>query len=239
MQYEKKDLRIKCRENYLAITRFAGLGDAANKNRIVSLHGAGSAVRQRTFYLGERIAKLGGDFICFDFSGHGESTGTLAASSLQLRRDEALCVIEQLFGGVPDVIIGNSMGGYVAMELLQYIQPKKIVLLCPAIYSSAAFDVQFDEKFTNILRTPGSFLNNRVEKYLESYEGEVFLAIGTEDNVIPREVIDIIMRSLRNASRVQFENVSGAPHVLHVWASEGHSNGEAFVKKIEDFIFDT
>lgn len=55
---------------------------------VLSLHGAGKADRNRIRYLLERLAELGMSSFCFDFSGHGESTGTLKESSLGRRRQE-------------------------------------------------------------------------------------------------------------------------------------------------------
>src|SRR5258708_187910 len=44
---------------------------------VLSLHGAGAAVRQRVFYLADALADLGLGTFSFDFSGHGESSGNL------------------------------------------------------------------------------------------------------------------------------------------------------------------
>lgn len=72
-------------------------------------------------------------FVRFDYSGHGASDGRFVDGSIGQWRDDALAVLDELTTG-PQVIVGSSMGGWVAM-LLALARPERVhglVLLAPA-----------------------------------------------------------------------------------------------------------
>jgi pimeloyl-ACP methyl ester carboxylesterase len=72
-------------------------------------------------------------FVRFDYSGHGASDGRFVDGSIGLWRDQALAVLDILTTG-PQVIVGSSMGGWIAL-LLALARPERVrglVLLAPA-----------------------------------------------------------------------------------------------------------
>src|SRR5277367_5064447 len=77
---------------------------------VLSLHGAGKSNRNRIRYLLDSLAKDDISSFCFDFSGHGESTGSLEQSSLTKRRQEAISAYQFLDNKKPLTVIGSSMG---------------------------------------------------------------------------------------------------------------------------------
>nr|WP_035705439.1 alpha/beta hydrolase [Niveispirillum irakense] len=63
----------------------------------------------------ERWARdQGRAFIRFDYQGHGASGGEWADGSIGRWRDDALAVLDQLTEG-PQVLVGSSMGGWIAL----------------------------------------------------------------------------------------------------------------------------
>jgi pimeloyl-ACP methyl ester carboxylesterase len=54
----------------------------------------------------------------FDYSGHGQSEGRFADGTISLWLDEAMTVFTELTDG-PTIVVGSSMGGYLAMLLLR------------------------------------------------------------------------------------------------------------------------
>ena len=69
----------------------------------------------------------------FDYSGHGASEGRFVDGSIGQWRDDALAVLDALTTG-PQVIVGSSMGGWIAL-LLALARPERmrgLVLLAPA-----------------------------------------------------------------------------------------------------------
>lgn len=83
--------------------------------------------------LAAHCAASGRAFVRFDYSGHGESDGRFVDGTIGRWRDEALAVLDGLTVG-PQVVVGSSMGGWIAL-LLALAQPQRVrglVLLAPA-----------------------------------------------------------------------------------------------------------
>jgi pimeloyl-ACP methyl ester carboxylesterase len=60
----------------------------------------------------------------FDYSGHGRSSGKIQDGTIGQWLEEALAVFERLTRG-PQIIIGSSMGGYIALLLLRTLMRKR------------------------------------------------------------------------------------------------------------------
>ncbi|HTI65926.1 MAG TPA: alpha/beta hydrolase [Caulobacteraceae bacterium] len=83
--------------------------------------------------LADWAAGKGRDFLRFDYSGHGESSGDFAEGTIGGWRADALAVIDQLTEG-PLVLVGSSMGGWIAC-LAALARPGRVaglVLVAPA-----------------------------------------------------------------------------------------------------------
>jgi pimeloyl-ACP methyl ester carboxylesterase len=84
--------------------------------------------------------RQGHAIVRFDYSGHGESGGDFAAGTIGRWLDESLAVFEAFCRG-PQVLIGSSMGGWLALLLIRELarrsaQPAMIagvVLIAPAV----------------------------------------------------------------------------------------------------------
>lgn len=83
-----------------------------------------------------------GRFGCtrFDYSGHGRSGGSFADGTIGAWLDEAAAVFTSVTAG-PQVVVGSSMGGYIALLLLRRLMErapdaaariKAMVLIAPA-----------------------------------------------------------------------------------------------------------
>ena len=73
-------------------------------------------------------------FVRFDYLGHGASTGRLRDGTVSRWRDDALAVLDALTIG-PQILVGSSMGGWIAL-LLAVQRPERIaalLLIAPAI----------------------------------------------------------------------------------------------------------
>jgi len=83
--------------------------------------------------LAEQARATGGDYIRFDYFGHGESDGAFENGTISRWREDALAVIDDLTDG-PLVLVGSSMGGWLAC-LAAIARPdrvKAMVLIAPA-----------------------------------------------------------------------------------------------------------
>ena len=160
--------------------------------RLLFIHGAGTASRDRTLALALKLAENNISSFAFDLSGHGESTGKLEESSLVKRAIEAKEALKFLTKESSIGICAFSMGGHVALELLKTNPIKALILFAPAIYDKEAFEVPFNKNFSEIIRKHESWKKADVVNALEDFTGNLLICIGDKDEVIPGGVIDMI-----------------------------------------------
>lgn len=73
----------------------------------------------------ERWARdQGRAFVRFDYHAHGASSGDWADGSIGRWRDDALAVLDRLTDG-PQILVGSSMGGWIAL-LLALARPERV-----------------------------------------------------------------------------------------------------------------
>lgn len=74
----------------------------------------------------------------FDYSGHGQSSGEFLDGTISDWLEDACCVFEQVTKG-PQILVGSSMGGWLALLLNRALRAKgddrvqAIVLIAPAV----------------------------------------------------------------------------------------------------------
>jgi len=83
--------------------------------------------------LSDWAERQGRAFLRFDYFGHGRSSGDFAQGTISRWRDDALAVLDGLTQG-PQILVGSSMGGWIA-TLLARARPERIaglLLIAPA-----------------------------------------------------------------------------------------------------------
>lgn len=75
-------------------------------------------------FLEQQCRSRGQGYVRFDYSGHGASGGEFAALNLSSWKDDAQTVLDNLTKG-PVILVGSSMGGWIAL-LLAFEKPQKI-----------------------------------------------------------------------------------------------------------------
>lgn len=128
----------RCRIAYLAQAAAAG-GDA--RPGLFWLNGFNSKMLStKASAAAEWAREQGLAMLRFDYSGHGSSEGRLEDGTLSRWLEEARTAFAELTRG-PQVIIGSSMGGHLALQMLQRLQEespaeaqriKALVLIAPA-----------------------------------------------------------------------------------------------------------
>jgi pimeloyl-ACP methyl ester carboxylesterase len=74
--------------------------------------------------LAEHCRSRGHSFLRFDYFGHGASSGDFRAGSIGRWAEDALAVIDELTEG-PQILVGSSMGGWIAL-LAALARPDRI-----------------------------------------------------------------------------------------------------------------
>lgn len=185
--------------------------------RLLALHGGGQSSRRGVQYLLDGLANGGVPSASFDFSGHGESSGEVAGSSLRERMAQAASVAAHVAPQEPLSLMATSMGGHIACRLIERLNPPALVLFCPAAYTAQAEDAPFGPVFQGILRATTDYASSPAFTALEQFEGRLLLVHGTDDAVIPAQVLEQYAHRARRAKSVEVVRLAGAGHKLHAW----------------------
>ncbi len=82
-----------------------------------------------------------------------------------------------------DIIIGYSLGGYIAINLAKKIQVDQLILFCPAIYSDQAVHKIYGLDFKNEISKPYSFYSSSIWNFLMSYRKNILIIYGELDGI--------------------------------------------------------
>jgi len=185
------------------------------KPTVLFLHGAGISNKDRYYPLSHHLLEKGVSSFAFDFSGQGESTGHLQKSSLEKRVQEAETALQFFDLSQPLTVVGASMSGHIALELLgRHPEIETIILFCPALYALEAFRPAFDSGFSDIIRMPNSWRKSAVLEHLREFTGNFLVAIGEEDTVIPEGVIELLVENSEKAKKRELVRLPGITHQL-------------------------
>lgn len=218
-----EELTIATPDHRLAATRV--LPDGGGRPHILTLHGLGAtATRHSVRYLLDALARDGHASLCFEFSGNGDSSGTLALSSLRRRRDELLAAAATLDPARAPILIGTSMGGHLAAWSVPVLRPRGLVLFCPAAYPAHATDLAFGDGFTR----PGAYPDSPAFAGIRQFDGDLLIVAGREDRVVPADVIDAYVDNARGARSCQVVWLDDCDHFIHRMLP-GHETARATV----------
>lgn len=165
---------------------------------VLFLHGGGLKTTRKR-YEKLRIDLLNNNIFsyAFDFIGHGDNNEDLYNTSLHSKVLQAKTFIDE-FIKVPFSIVGASMGGYISIKLLEMYDIKSLILFVPAIYSDKAYDINFGNDFSEILRKEGSWKESNTFSILKKYKNKVLLISVNNDLVIPLELTNELRKSLED-----------------------------------------
>ena len=110
-------------------------------------------------------AERGRACIRFDYSGHGESGGAFIDGTIGRWLEEAVAVFEQFARG-PQVVVGSSMGGWMALLLAREIAERQmaatlagLVLIAPAPdFTEQLMWNSFSDEIREEIRTKGVWM---------------------------------------------------------------------------------
>jgi pimeloyl-ACP methyl ester carboxylesterase len=203
------------------------------KPTVLSLHGAGPSNRVRAAYITERLCGLGVSSFRFDFSGHGDSSGTMAESSLTKRLAQAKAASQFLDLNRKPILIGSSMGAHIAARLAKTLDAQTLILFCPAAYGAETENVQFGSGFSELIRRPGSYQNSLALADMRQFRGDCLIIIGDCDEIIPGPVLDGYFESSSQARSRTLTKIRGAPHAIHAWLDKDSSAREVVLRAVE------
>ncbi len=224
---------INIGDNHLAV--LVDRPSDPDKGYTLSLHGGGLSVKESDGYLRDCFTEQGFGMVSFDFSGWGESSGERGECSLASRLQDALDVITHYALKV-DFVVGTSMGGYLALKLLEKIDVPNLILFCPAAYATSAWNLPFGGGFTEDIRRPDSFLESDAEAICRAYRGNVLYLIGDRDEVIPEPIDRIYRESFEQAASSRIVVLDDCPHPIHRWAPVNPAGMATILSEVSRFV---
>ena len=140
------------------------------------------------------------------------------------------------------VLIGNSMGGHVAVIAAKELKPERLVLPQPAAYSEKAQILPFGNDFHTEIIKENSWKTSQAFDALESYlkEGGRCLIIGAqEDETIPGKITKRYMKEITFAYMDRAVGIDGdkSYQVGYMYIPTSHKNTtKDEISKISTFI---
>jgi pimeloyl-ACP methyl ester carboxylesterase len=187
----------------------------------------------KALYLEDWARARGQRFLRFDYSGHGESSGTFEEGCIGDWHEDALAAVTALTAG-PLVLVGSSMGGWQALLLARAIPERiagMVTIAAAPDFTEDSYWAGFSEAQKELLETVGHV--ELPSDYMEPYivtrrmieDGRKNLVLraplslpfpvrmlqGTEDEAVSR---DVALRLLDHAEGedIRLTFVKGADH---------------------------
>ena len=155
----------------------------------------------------------------FDYSGTGSSGGEFEEGTLAVWLEEALAALDQLTSG-PVILIGSSMGGWIALHLA-LLRPERVQALVGIAaapdFTQWGFSLEQAAQLGNEGRITRRFWESGQKLLL--LDGEIRIGCpvrllhGELDDEVPLEIAFRLMRALRSGD-VQLNVLKGSGHRL-------------------------
>lgn len=177
---------------------------------LLVVHGYGVTANRHTVrYLLDELAAEGHGSICFDFSGNGDSTGTLDEACLSGRQAELLAMAAGLDSSVGPTLIATSMGAHLAACSVPKLHPRGLVLFCPAAYPAAAADRPFGQGLVRVGSESPAFAG------IGQFEGDLLIVAARQDQVVRPEVAPAYYEHAVNARSRSIIWLDDCDHFIH------------------------
>lgn len=215
--------------------------DIIYKKFLVLIPGGGKIVGASRFAeLQERLFNENIGSVSINFAGVEGSVGSVELDNLENRINVTVKIIDwikNIFTFEELSLYGVSMGGYVVLGVQEKENCNgKIIIHTPAAYAKESLNVNFDERFTNILRTPDSWKNSESFDWLKNTDNQTLLIIHSEDEVIPKEILDTYKEIILGKENSKTVEIKDAKH--SIWGIEDIDKvlKEKIILEIIDFL---
>lgn len=152
----------------------------------------------------------------FDYSGTGSSKGRFEDGTLALWLEECLALVDRLTQG-PLILVGSSMGGWIALHLA-LLRPERTRALIGIAAAPDFTEWGFTDAQAAVRQgiAPGFWESGQQHRLLRreiAIDCPVRLVHGERDEDVPLDIAFRLMRALRSAD-VQLLTIKGGGHRL-------------------------
>lgn len=210
--------------------------DGSGSVGVLFLHGGGIGSKERYKDIQIRLDKNYQNTLSFDFRGVGESEGVFEESTLNGRLNDAMAAYDFLAQYVDRVVIlGTSMGAYVAIKLSEMRDVSGLILLYGAAYSAEADDKLFNSELSKVLREKDSWKSSPAFSILRKFIYPVLVMYGGRDMVIPKAVQQSFEECLKKSD--QFIVLEDASHIMLKATNKKEAEEKKIIlHKIDEFL---
>jgi esterase/lipase len=208
-----------------------------DKPTVLCLHGSQPGNRGYIEYLTTALAAEGLSCFRFDHAGHGESSGTLEKATLNHLIQQAVDALQFMDSEKPLIVVGASLGGGPALELLERANIGTMILLAPGAWSVEGYDAAYgEERYRYHVSTAEEALRAPVFEKLKKFTGKFLHVIGSDDDVIKPEVTRQMKLNSVNTSISKFIVFEGIGHRFRAWLMDNPKEKDKFVNAVIQFI---
>ena len=207
-----------------------------NKKTVIFLHGLMSDMTGSKSNFFNKFCRINNvSFLCFDFRGHGRSSGEITDFGVSDWFNDLKLIINKLKINKP-ILIGSSMGGWVAMSYaLHYpIKVSKLIGIAPApdfttellwkkftkqqklaIKNKKIIENKIDKSFSYFYSL--NLFKNSKNKLLKNnkkiFKGKTLLFHGSQDNTVPLDYNKGLIFK-KNFMNLMMITIKGADHSM-------------------------
>ncbi|OGZ73826.1 MAG: hypothetical protein A2908_01295 [Candidatus Staskawiczbacteria bacterium RIFCSPLOWO2_01_FULL_38_12b] len=209
---------------------------------VIFIHGWKSNQNSKTDYA-STVAGLGYVSMTFDLRGHGESEGDLPVLTMEnfIHDGEAAydrLIAEHAVDADDITIVGNSLGAYIAIRLIERKNSKNLIIQAPANYPDQELthplvDYAGDKSILEWRKQILKPKTNAALDALNKFKGNLLVVESQLDDFIPHQTVENYVSAAQDPARVKLEIMADAPHSL-----KDPSLRMQYQKLISDFLLD-
>ena len=211
---------------YLKISRYKKLRYSTNNFKknpyIVFLPGFMSDIegkKPKSFLSFANKKKLG--FLAIEYSGHGKSFGKFINGNISLWSDDAKRLIKKVVKKNKFIIIGSSMGAWIALNQLKYFKNQIVGMLgigsAPEFLDRLMWN-KFPKKIKNVIIKKGvAVINHGKDKKYQYPISYQLIKDGRKNKVFSRKILYKIQISMFHGQRDEVVPVLFSRKVLSIF----------------------
>ena len=211
---------------YLKISRYKKLRYSTNNFKknpyIVFLPGFMSDIegkKPKSFLSFANKKKLG--FLAIEYSGHGKSSGKFIKGNISLWTDDAKRLIKKIVKKNKFIIIGSSMGAWIALNQFKYFKKQIVGMLgigsAPEFLDRLMWN-KFPKKIKNVIIKKGvAVINHGKDKKYQYPVSYQLIKDGRKNKVFSRKILYKIQISMFHGQKDEVVPVLFSRKVLSIF----------------------
>jgi hypothetical protein len=203
---------------------------------LIIIHWAWKWNKARYKKIREELKKCWIKTIAIDMIWHWNSQWKLENSSLEIRTNQILKLIDKLHIKEPLNILGTSMWAYNAIKISEIKNINLMILGVPWIYINDAYKINFWEDFSKIIRQDKSWEKTDSWEILKKYNNKILIFASDIDHVIPTKIPENLYKYSSNSEKRKLIWLKNYPHSFTAKMNEDKEWMNLLISNIKNMI---